>query len=231
MSRLKHLGVIMDGNARWAKRNRVSKNIGYRRGIEAAERLIMRCKDMNIRYITLYAFSIENWLRPALEVMEIMNILRDYLHGDIKNLIENNVKITFIGDLSKLDQDIQMQMKRVVALSNEGVIEVRFAISYGGHDHLRRAAVDFASYVQKNELKIEELLLESFDEFVKIDHFPMIDLVIRTSGEQRLSNFMPWESAYSELYFSEVLWPDFSEAEFDKALIDFTKRERRYGKR
>lgn len=228
-NRPSHVAIIMDGNARWAQKQGVHRQDGYRAGIDAAEKVIEICRDLGIKYITLYAFSSENWGRPTDEIDEIMMIFEEYLNNGVARLIDENVKISFIGD--KANFAFLNKMNDVEDLSRQGEISVRIAMGYGGKNEIRKAARRFAEWIIDESRDVQKADLKQFDEFMRCDEFPDPDLLIRTSGERRLSNFLPWESTYSELYFSDVLWPDFGEEAFYEALYDFAGRSRRYGAR
>lgn len=254
-----HIAIIMDGNVRWAQGKEMPREIGYRKGVEAAEKAMIHSLKLGVKYMTLYAFSSENWGRPEHEVSEIMSVFEEYLFGDIKKLIDYGVKITFIGNRAKLSTKIVEGMSLVEKISANGTMEVRVAISYGGRDEIRNAACKFAEWLQKNGIMMDDIhnYAQKFDDFMTgaasvcavasagasaaatsaagasaaTAAIPDPDLMIRTSGEKRLSNFLPWELVYTELYFTDKLWPDFDTEDLDLAISDFQSRVRRYGKR
>ena len=224
----RHIAIIMDGNGRWAKQRIMPKKLGYRQGMVTAEKIVVECKELGIKYLTLYAFSLENWLRKEEEVNDLMDLLRDYLNNRVGELIENGVRLIFIGNKKLLPIDIQKKMLEVEEISKQNDFTLVMAVSYGARDEIKRAAYNMVDYIEKNNIK--ELHQNLFESFINPFNIPDPDLLIRTSGEQRLSNFLLWELAYSELYFIEKFWPDFDKNDLIEAIINFTSRERRYGK-
>lgn len=219
-----HIAIIMDGNHRWALQNNVDIEIGYRKGAEAADRIIAHCSKLGIQYLTLYAFSVENWNRPQNEIELIMSLLKEVMLNKIQNM--NDIRILFIGDRSKLHLEIVILMTELEKLSqhNNGLC-VRIAISYSSRNEILNAA--YNAFERQNL----NIYTQAFEKQINPHNIPYPDLLIRTSGEKRLSNFLLWEIAYSELYFSEVLWPDFNEEHFNDALLEFKTRVRRFGNR
>lgn len=226
----KHIAVIMDGNGRWAEQKMLPKKIGHRQGMIAVEKLIKSCQKYGVEYLTLYAFSSENWNRPQAEIIDLMDLLKEYLETQVTKLIEQNVRIIFIGDHYKLDEDIRLLMHASEEKSRNNQFVLRLAVSYGARNEIRNAAVNMAQYILENSIDINSINIELFDKFININNIPDPDLLIRTSGEYRVSNFLLWHIAYTELYFTDKLWPDFTEQDFIKALENFNSRERRYGK-
>lgn len=222
-----HIAIVMDGNGRWATARKLPKKIGHKKGAANAKQIALDCKDLGIKYLTLYAFSSENWHRPQDEVQDLMNLLREYLKSDAKELVSNNIRLKFIGDIASLDKDIQDSIKRIEEESKHHQFTLVLAISYGGRDEIRNAAVRFAIDVQNDNIAPN---VESFDKYLYTSDIPDPDLFIRTSGEYRVSNFLLWQIAYSELYFTNILWPDFNKAELIKAIENFSLRDRRYGR-
>ncbi len=222
-----HIAIIMDGNGRWADRLMLPKKAGHKKGAQVAKQIVKDCKKIGVKYLTLYTFSSENWGRPKAEVEDLMNLLREYLKSSTKDLIKEDVRIRFIGRKSELAQDIQDLMAKVEEESKHNNFNLILAISYGGRDEIRDAAIAFAKYAKQNT----QCKPEDFDQFLYTDGIPDPDLFIRTSGELRISNFLLWQLAYSELYFTDTLWPDFTEIELIKAVEEFSKRDRRYGGR
>jgi undecaprenyl diphosphate synthase len=222
-----HVAIIMDGNGRWADRLMLPKKAGHKRGAQVAKQVVKDCKKIGIKYLTLYAFSSENWARPKAEVEDLMDLLREYLKSSTKDLIKEDVRIRFIGRRIDLANDIQDMMRKVEEDSKDNSFNLILAISYGGRDEIRDAAKAFAEHMKKNQ----DCKLEDFDQFLYTKSVPDPDLFIRTSGELRISNFLLWQLAYSELYFTETLWPDFTEIELIQAIEEFSKRDRRYGGR
>jgi undecaprenyl diphosphate synthase len=224
-----HIAIIMDGNGRWAREKNLPKIIGYQRGIESAQKIIEYSKDLGIKYLTLYAFSLENWQRPKNEVAKLMNMFRDYLKNDIEKLIKKDIRIIFIGDRLKLDEDIRDSMKQVEDKSLQNSFCVIIAMSYGARNEITSAILKLGEQYDNeslNQNNIEEL----FESAINPHGIPNPDLLIRTSGEKRLSNFLLWQIAYTELYFTNKYWPDFAKQDLLDAIEDFNKRERKYGK-
>lgn len=223
-----HVAIIMDGNGRWARMRGMPRTFGHTQGAKVAEQILEDADDLGVRYLTLYAFSTENWSRPAPEVKALMNLLRRYMKTSLAKCAKNNVRVRVIGDKSALDPDLQEAIADLErnTMSNTG-IGFQIAINYGGRDEIVRA-VRRAS--QKGLLddpsRIDEELLDSCLDTAGI---PDPDLLIRTCGDQRISNFLLWQIAYAELYFSDKAWPDFDRAELEKAIEAYGRRERRYG--
>lgn len=225
-----HVAVIMDGNARWAKKEGVLKSSGHKAGAENAKRIAKHAKKLGIKYLTLYAFSSENWNRPKSEVKLLMNLIRKFLKDDINEIMDNGIRLRFIGDLSKLDDDIQKNIADVVEKSKHNDFNLIIALSYGSRDEIRRAAVNFANHcIELGKADYENR--DDFDKHLDTYGIPDPDLFVRTSGEIRVSNFLLWQISYAELYFADVYWPDFNESELDKAVTSFAERNRRYGLR
>ena len=219
----------MDGNGRWAREKKLPKIIGYQKGIESAQKIIESSKDLGIKYLTLYAFSLENWQRPKEEVVKLMDMFRGYLKKDIEKLIKKDIRIIFIGDRSKLDEDIKISMKEAEDKSLKNSFCLIIAMSYGAKNEITRAILELSEQYDKESLNknnIEEL----FESVINPHRIPNPDLLIRTSGEKRLSNFLLWQVAYTELYFINKYWPDFIKQDLLDAIDDFNKRERKYGK-
>ena len=225
-----HVAIIMDGNGRWARKRGLPRTVGHTQGARTVEQILEDADHMGIRYLTVYAFSTENWSRPDSEVKALMNLLRTYMKTSLAKCAKNNVKIRVIGDKSGLDRDLQISIANLEkeTETNTG-ISFQIAINYGSRDEIVRAVRSAAERVRSGELDpsdiTEELISDSLDTY----GIPDPDLLIRTGGEQRISNFLLWQTAYSELYFSDVAWPDFSKAELEKAVDAFNHRERRYG--
>lgn len=228
-----HVAIIMDGNGRWARERGMSLVVGHSQGGEAIRTLVKCCKARPfIKYLTLYAFSLENWKRSANEVNDLMNLVRHFVKRDAPILSENNIRMRFIGELEILTADIQQDLKDIEALScNNTALTVTIAISYGGRQEITTATKRIAAKVAAGTLTPEEITDDVVAAHLHTAGMPDPDLLIRTGGEARLSNFLLWQSAYTELYFDSVLWPDYSPAHLDTAIEDFSKRERRFGKR
>lgn len=226
-----HLAIIMDGNGRWATARGLSRAEGHRAGAEQLEKVLRAAKNKGVHYVTLYAFSSENWSRPEAEVSALMRLFAEYLDKDISKMSKEGVAIHFVGDRSRFDEKLQQKM---AALENQAAgdeeYHVILAMSYGGRDEIKRAVQKIASQVENGNLSALSVTEDVVRSYLDMGAFPDVDLMIRTSGEQRLSNFLPWHLAYAELYFTPVAWPDFDEAELDKALDWFSGRQRRFGK-
>jgi len=225
-----HVAIIMDGNGRWAKARGLPRSVGHKRGVEAVRRTVEAAKEMGIGYLTLYAFSAENWKRPLGEITDLMGLLRLYLRSEIANLDKNGVRLKVIGDRSKLGPDIvQLVEDGEAKTAGNLALNLTLALSYGGRQEIVAAARHLA-----REAAAGRLDPESIDDAVMARHLATVDmpdpdLVIRTSGEQRISNFLLWQSAYAELVFVDTLWPDFGRDDLVAAVEDFHRRERRYG--
>lgn len=228
-----HIAIIMDGNARWAKQNNKNKLSGYQQGIKVAQNIIRNAKKMGIKHLTLFAFSLENWQRPASDVKCLMTLLRQYLTNDIEQLLEEKMHISFIGNLRKLDQDIREQMEFIAIESNKvrHQFKLRLAISYGARNEILRTAISFAQKCYKKDFNLDMRQCEKkFIALLNPENFPEPDLLIRTSGEHRLSNFLLWEIAYTELIFIDKLWPDFTADDLYSAVKVYNRRKRRFGR-
>lgn len=228
---LQHIAFIMDGNRRWANKRRLPVAMGHKKGAEVLIDTAKAVKNLGVKYMTVYAFSTENWQREKSEVDGLMNLLRSYLDSSFKELEENNVKIVFIGERNMLAADIVAKMAKIEekTAENDGMT-LCVALSYGGRQEIVAAARKIAELVQSGSLKPENIDAGLFASMLYTAGMPEPDLLIRTSGEQRISNYLLWQLAYSEMYFSQTLWPDFSKEELEKIVEDFNKRERRYGK-
>ena len=227
----KHVAIIMDGNGRWAKEKGLSRNEGHKKGTNVVKKITQYAEDLGIQYVTLYAFSTENWKRPKDEVDGLMNLLRQYLKQHIKEAKRKNACFHVIGDRHGLPDDIQKQISQLELLTKAKTgICINIAINYGGRDELIRANRKMFEAIQRDGLTVENITEEYFEQFLDTSGIPDPDLMIRTSGEMRTSNYLPWQLAYSEFYFSESLWPDFTVKEFEQALVEYSNRKRRFGK-
>jgi undecaprenyl diphosphate synthase len=223
----RHIAIIMDGNGRWAKKRGLPRTVGHAAGAEAFRRIANYSKKLGIRYLTVYAFSTENWKRPAEEVSAIMDILEKYLHEAIETIQRDHVRMFFFGDTSVLSPKLRKLIAETEEVSgHEDGAQVNMCVNYGGRDEILRAVRAYAAAHPGEEGPVAE---EEFSRYMYFDGIPDPDLIIRPSGEMRLSNFLLWQSAYSELYFTDVLWPDFSEEELDRAILAYQARDRRYG--
>lgn len=222
----KHIGIIMDGNGRWAERRNLPRIMGHKEGIKAVRRTVKGAVKYGIEYLTLYSFSTENWKRPKEEVEFLFSLMEKNLKKEGENLNKNNVKVRFMGRKEELPKNLIEIMDYVENLTKKNTgLNLIFAINYGGKSEI----VDCIKRIIENGYKIEDINEDLINKFLYLPDVPEPDLIIRTSGEKRLSNFLIWQSAYSEFYFTPVLWPDFDEKEFLKALIDYQKRKRKFG--
>ncbi len=225
-----HVAVIMDGNGRWANSQGMSRVAGHRRGVEAVKNLIKGCLRHEIRYLSIFAFSSENWNRPSSEVNALMELLMGALENQTPKLDENGVKLRLIGDLTRFDTKIQLLAKQAMEATQANTqLTLNVAINYGGRWDLTQAAQKLAKKVANGELAPEQITDDAISNELSTAGQPDPDLFIRTSGEYRISNFMLWQSAYSEFYFTDLLWPDFDEDAFTDALLRYTQRDRRFG--
>ena len=222
----KHVGIIMDGNGRWAELRGLPRVEGHRQGATRSKEIIEAASELGIKVLTLYAFSLENWQRPTLEVKMLMRLLEFYLEKELAELMAKGVVFRTIGDIWKLPADIQILIREVMekSASNKG-LNLVLALSYSGRDEILRAV----KKVLYSGIKPEDLTEESFSSCLDTAGLPSPDLIIRTSGEMRISNFLLWQGAYSELYFTDILWPDFTKEEFFLAIQHYQQRERRFG--
>ena len=225
----RHIAIIMDGNGRWAKKQGLPRTAGHSAGAEAFRRIANYCRTLGVEYLTVYAFSTENWKRSQEEVGGIMLLLRRYLEEAIRDMTKNRVRFRFFGDLSKLSPQLQKLCYDAENQSAEYDVQVNFCLNYGGRDEIVRAARAFAAQVAEGKRKPEELTEELFSSYLYSAGVPDPELIIRPSGELRTSNFLPWQSAYSEYVFMDVLWPDFGPQDLDKAIDEYHRRNRRFG--
>ena len=228
-----HIGIIMDGNGRWAKKRGLERSEGHKAGAEVFRTICDYCADIGVKAVTFYAFSTENWKRPQKEVEAIMNLFREYL-GEAKEREEENrlnkKRFRYIGSREGLSDDIVAMIEMLEnGIDFEPKITINLAINYGGRNEIVNAVKNIAEKVQRGEVKIDEITEDTVTEELYTYPLPDPDLIIRPSGELRLSNFLIWQGAYSELWFSSVLWPDFTTDDLDRAIIDFNKRSRRFG--
>jgi undecaprenyl diphosphate synthase len=226
----RHVAIIMDGNGRWAKSRGLPRIAGHRRGAEAVRRTVEASVALGIRYLTLFGFSSENWKRPVGEIFDLMGLLRHYLRGEIAELHRKGVRFRVIGERSRLPADIVTLIDNSEALTLENqTLDLCIALSYGGRADIAGAARRLAEEVSAGRLDPSAIDETSFGRYLLTDGIPDPDLLIRTSGEQRISNFLLWQSAYSEFVFTETLWPDFDRSDLERAVQDYHGRERRYG--
>jgi undecaprenyl diphosphate synthase len=226
-----HVAIIMDGDGRWATQQGKERIFGHRQGVESVRAVIEAAAELGIKYLTLYAFSTENWGRPDDEVTALMGIMVQSLNNETVTLLKNNIRMSAIGDFSKLSDDVLERLNETIRLtSSSNGLNLVVALSYGSRWEITEAAKKMAADINKGSLKIESAGETEFEKYLNTYGIPDPDLLIRTSGEFRISNFLLWQIAYTELYFTEILWPDFRKEDFYNAIIDFQKRERRFGK-
>lgn len=225
-----HVAIIMDGNGRWARARGLPRIAGHRRGAESVRRAVTAAAELGVRYLTLFGFSSENWKRPSTEVDDLMGLLRHYLRGEIAELHKNGVRLRVIGDRAKLAPDIVTLIANAEEMTrgNAGLTLV-VALSYGGRAELTAAARELARAARDGKIAPEDIDEAAVERHLFTADIPDPDLLIRTSGEKRISNFLLWQSAYAELVFMDTLWPDFGKAELEEAIREFQRRERRYG--
>ena len=226
----RHVAIIMDGNGRWAKKQKLQRIRGHEAGIKAVERTIEYCAKTGIQVLTLYAFSSENWQRPALEVMALMKLLRLFLRRETSRLIKNNIRLRAIGHLQRLESPVLAELERAMDKTSSctGMV-LNLALSYGSRDEMVDAMKRYCQEVETDKASVQELTPEILSHYLDTAGLPDPDIILRTGGEYRLSNFLLWQAAYAELYFTETLWPDFSETEMENILLDYQHRERRFG--
>ncbi len=225
----RHIAIIMDGNGRWAKKRGLPRTAGHAAGAEAFRRIANYCRTLGVEYLTVYAFSTENWKRSAEEVAGIMKLLRRYLEEALRDMEKNRVRFCFFGDLTKLSPELQVLCDRAARQSEDYDVQVNFCLNYGGRDEIVQAARRFAQDVKNGIRKPEELSEELLSDYLYSAGVPDPELIIRPSGEMRTSNFLLWQSAYSEYVFMNVLWPDFSPGDLDQAIEEYHRRNRRFG--
>ena len=226
----RHVAIIMDGNGRWATRRHLPRTAGHVAGAETFRKIALYCREVGIQYLTVYAFSTENWKRPKDEVDKIMGLMKDYLLEAIRDMQKNHVRICFFGDLSVLSPELQQLAEEASKESMEFVdSQVNMCINYGSRDEIIRAAGKWAAHCVETGENPESLTAEKFSSMLYSADVPDPDLIIRPGGELRISNFLLWQAAYSEFYYTDILWPDFDERELDKAIAAFQARNRRFG--
>lgn len=232
----RHVAIIMDGNGRWAKQRNLPRAAGHNAGMKTMKKIVDHSDKLGIQYLTVYAFSTENWKRSVAEVTGIFKLLVTYVNSELKELIANNVKVTVLGDYSKIPEDARESLEKTLRETKDNTgLQFNIALNYGGRDEIRRAVCAIGQQVKEGDLQPEDITEELISShlFTGTLHadVPDPELVIRTSGELRLSNYLLWQSAYSELVFTDVLWPDFSKEEYEKAIMEYQSRDRRFGGR
>lgn len=225
-----HVAIIMDGNGRWATKRLLNRVNGHAKGVDSVRGVVTACRELGIQFLTLYAFSTENWKRPKQEVDAIMALLKSYLSQEGEEMLKNNIRLTAIGQLEKLPAEVQAVLSETIqkTKSCDGMV-LNLALSYGGRLEILHAVQSILADSQHKKIAPEEVTMERFSSYLWTSGLPDPDLLIRTSGEFRLSNFLLWQIAYTELYVTETLWPDFDRKELIKAIADYQSRERRFG--
>lgn len=224
-----HIGIIMDGNGRWAKKRMLPRTAGHAAGSENFKTIARYCNKLGVKYLTVYAFSTENWKRPKAEVDAIMDLLRKYLK-DSENFKAENIRLRFIGELSVLPEDIRELIKKAELDSKDATgLTVNMAVNYGGRDEILHAVKSICKDVKNGDIEIDSITEDMISERLYTAGQDEPDFIIRPSGEYRLSNFLVWQSAYAEFWYSDVLWPDFKESDLDRAIAEFNRRDRRFG--
>ena len=227
----KHVAIIMDGNGRWAKQQGFLRTIGHENGSKSLKNIIKECNSLGIQYLTVYAFSTENWNRPKLEIDTLMKVLIKSLRKELKTMQEGNIKMNAIGNLEKLPKNAQLELFDVIDKTKENTkMTLTLALSYGSREELVNVVKKISDKVKNNIISIDTIDDSIINEHLYTQNLPDVDLLIRTSGEHRISNFLLWQIAYAELYFTDILWPDFKEQDLYEAIISYQKRERRFGK-
>ena len=227
----KHVAIIMDGNGRWAAQQSMMSISGHEKGAEVAKKIVSHAASIGIKYLTLYTFSSENWLRPEKEVIGIMELLKYHISSERNLITDNNIKLRVIGDFSKLSDGLRSDLSLLEKETSRNTgMELIIALSYGSRNEIINATTRLIGSVQEKKINAEDITEEIFSEYLYTEDVPDPDLLIRTGKELRISNFLLWQIAYTELYFSDVLWPEFTVKNFDDAIVEFVKRERRYGK-
>jgi undecaprenyl diphosphate synthase len=226
----RHIAIIMDGNGRWAKKKFLNRISGHIKGVDAVREIVTACRELGIKVLTLYAFSIENWKRPKEEVVALMGLLKEYLLKEVDEMAKNNIRLRAIGRVEDLPHDVQHTLQETIKRTEgcDGMV-LNLALSYGGRSEILHAIQRIISDFQKGKIKPEEIIPQRFSQYLWTHGIPDPDLLIRTSGEFRISNFLLWQIAYTELYVTETLWPDFDRKELLKAIADYQSRERRFG--
>lgn len=227
----RHLAVIMDGNGRWARQRMLQRIVGHQKGVEAVRTIVEECSRLGVAYLTLYAFSAENWLRPKTEVKALMSLLKKYVADETPRMVRNDIRFNVIGAREELSDDVNRALDKALATTagNQGMT-LTLALSYGGRQELLRAALELSRGMADGSVLEADVDETFFSRFLYTKDLPDPDLLIRTSGEMRVSNFLLWQTAYSELYFTDTNWPDFTIERLHEALLDFQARERRFGR-
>ncbi|HHF4737238.1 TPA: polyprenyl diphosphate synthase [Haemophilus influenzae] len=226
----KHVAIIMDGNGRWAKQKNKMRIFGHTNGVTAVRKAVAYARQIGVEVLTLYAFSSENWSRPEQEVSALMTLFMQALDREVKKLHKNNIRLKIIGDVSRFSESLQEKISKAENLTEKNTaLTLNIAANYGGCWDIVQAAKQIAEKVKKEEMSVSDINNSTFQHHLATQNAPPVDLLIRTSGEQRISNFLLWQIAYAELYFSDVLWPDFNQLEFNRAIASYQQRHRRFG--
>jgi undecaprenyl diphosphate synthase len=227
----KHIAIIMDGNGRWAERHALGRVLGHRKGAESVRVVVRTCRRIGISCLTLYAFSMENWLRPKVEVRALLKLLEEYLVNEVQEMMDQNIRLTAIGNLDSLGAPVLMKLRETIerTAGNQGMV-LNLALSYGGRDEIATAAGRMVSDSLAGKIKPADVTKELFQSYLYTSTLPDPDLLIRTGGEYRISNFLLWQMAYTEFYFNDILWPDFREPDLMEAIAEYQQRERRFGR-
>lgn len=226
----RHLAIIMDGNGRWAEQRHLPRVVGHQRGVETVRTIVEECRKRGIAYLTLFAFSSENWGRPEAEVGALMELLGSFLQSELDTMLRQHIRLNVIGEIRRLPQKVRHVLETTIARTADNrEMVLTLALSYGGRDEMLRAARSLAEKVQSGRLSAKEIDEEAFAAELDTAGLPDPDLLIRTSGEMRISNFLLWQLAYTELYFTEALWPEFNVRELHRALQEYGRRQRRFG--
>ena len=228
----KHIAIIMDGNGRWSEKHGLPKILGHRKGVKTIEEVMRACKDIGVHILTLYAFSTENWKRPKNEVDALMKLLETYLKNNTMKLKKDGVRLTVIGDVEKLPFNVRDKLKNAIVLTadNDSFV-LNLALNYGSRHEITEAARSIAREVKNEKMNLDDIDENMFSKFLYTRDLPDPDMLIRTSGEMRVSNFLLWQISYAEIYVTKTLWPDFTRKDFEKAIVAFQKRDRRFGGR
>lgn len=227
----KHIAIIMDGNGRWAKRQGLKRISGHKNGTKSVRESVETCAEIGVKNLTLFAFSTENWRRPKLEIRTLMELLVSSLKKELSTMMDNNIKLSAIGSLDNLPKSAQKELQDVIAKTTQNTgMNLILALSYGSREEIVCATKKISQLVKEGKLQIENIDHKIIHQNLYTSKFPDVDLLIRTSGEQRISNFLLWQIAYAELYFTEVLWPDFRKEDLIDAILNYQNRERRFGK-
>jgi undecaprenyl diphosphate synthase len=226
----RHIAIIMDGNGRWAQNHSLGRIAGHRKGAESVRKVVEACRAIGISYLTLYAFSSENWSRPEKEVSALMTLLEKYLKSEVKVMMKNNIRLRTIGDTAALPEKVRAVLRDTIEkTAGNTAMTLVLALNYGSHDEILLAVRKLVEQALQGKIGTSDITDERFQECLYTKDMPDPDLLIRTSGEYRLSNFLMWQTAYTEFYFTDTLWPDFREEQLIEAILEFQRRERRYG--